>query len=133
MKYIINEKDIKGNELPGRLLRWMISPEMNLTKNFSMNIVSIKPGDTVKPAHSHKGVEEVIFISRGNGKAYIDGDVYEISEGTVVLFKPGVIHMLKNDGFEDLKVVCLFIPSATLDDYTYFENIEFPLSQSLNT
>lgn len=131
MKYVVYENNVEVNELPGRSLRWMITPEMKLTKNFSMNIVSIKPGDTVKPAHSHPKVEEVIYVSRGHGKAYIDGLVHEICEGTVVLFKPGMIHMLRNDGLEEMKVVCIFIPSATLnDDYTFYEDIDFPITEN---
>jgi len=89
-------------------------------------VVNIKPGNTVKPAHSHKNNEELVYIVSGSGKAYIDGKVYEISAGSAVLFSPGSIHMLRNSGDTDMKVACFFTPPATLNDYSFHEEIEFP-------
>lgn len=129
MKNIIHENNVEAKELPGRVLRWLVTPEMNITDNFSMNVVVIKPGNTVKPAHAHPKMEEVIYVSSGRGKAYIDGVVHEIHEGTAVLFKPKSIHMLRNDGNEEMKVICIFTPPATLDDYTFYEDIEFPVTK----
>jgi quercetin dioxygenase-like cupin family protein len=126
MKYIINEDNIEAKDLPGRSLKWLISPEMNLTGSLSMNTVVIKPGNTVKPAHSHPEMEEVIYITSGEGKVYIDGTVYEIRQGSVVLFKSGSIHMVRNSGSEDMKIMCVFVPPATMEDYAYYEDMEFP-------
>jgi quercetin dioxygenase-like cupin family protein len=131
MKYIIHEEQVKAVELPGRSLRWLVTPEMNLSEHFSMNTVAIKPGDTVKPAHAHPKTEEVIYVAGGKGKAYIDGKVYELNEGTTVIFKPGMVHMLTNDGDQVMKVVCFFTPPATLADYTFYEEIEFPFTENL--
>ena len=126
MNYIIYEDQIEAKDLPGRSLKWLITPEMNLSDNFSMNMVVIKPGNTVKPAHSHPEMEELIYITSGKGKIFIDHSVYETRQGTAVLFKPGSIHMVRNDGNEDMKIICIFIPPATMKDYTYYEDIEFP-------
>jgi quercetin dioxygenase-like cupin family protein len=126
MKYIIDESHIEAKDLPGRSLKWLITNEMGLTDSLSLNTVVIKPGNTVKPAHAHPKMEEIIYITNGNGKVYMDGEVHEISEGTVVVFKPGIIHMVRNSGPVDMKVVCIFIPPATLDDYVYYDDIEFP-------
>jgi quercetin dioxygenase-like cupin family protein len=126
MKYIINEDNVEVKDLPGRSLRWLITPEMKLTDNFSVNVVVINPGNTVKPAHAHTNKEELIYITSGKGKVFIDGSVYEIRQGTSVLFKPGSVHMVRNDGEEDMKIVCVFSPPATLDDYVFYEDVEFP-------
>ncbi len=126
MKNIIYEERIKKEELPGRSLKWLITPDMNVSLKFSLNTVVIKPGNTVKPAHAHPEMEELIYVTSGNGKVYIDGNVREIRKGTAVLFEPGSIHMVRNDGKKDIKLICVFIPPATMDDYRYFEDIEFP-------
>ena len=126
MKTIVYEDQIEAQKLPGRDLRWLFTPEMKVTENFSMNVVVIKPGNTVKPAHEHPDLEEVIYITSGEGSVYIDGEVYEIRAGTAVLFKAKSIHMVRNSGTEDMKVVCFFVPPATLDNYTFHENVEFP-------
>jgi uncharacterized cupin superfamily protein len=126
MSYVINEKDIETIALPGRDLKWLVTPEMNQSDQLAFNVVNIKSGNTVKPAHSHKNHEELVYILSGSGKAYIDGTVYAIEAGTAILFSAGSIHMLRNSGDVDMKVACFFTPSATLKDYTFHEEVEFP-------
>jgi uncharacterized cupin superfamily protein len=126
MSYVINENDVEAQELPGRSLKWLYTPEMKQAEGFTFNVVVIEPGNTVKPAHSHKNNEELIYIVSGAGEAYIDGKVCEVSAGSAVLFSKGSVHMLRNSGSEDMKVACFFTPAATLDDYSFHEEIEFP-------
>jgi quercetin dioxygenase-like cupin family protein len=126
MSYVINENDVEAKELPGRSLKWLYTPEMKQAEGLSFNVVIIEPGNTVKPAHSHKNHEELIYIVSGAGEAYIDGEVSEVSAGSAVLFSKGSVHMLRNSGSEDMKVACFFTPAATLDDYSFHEEIEFP-------
>jgi quercetin dioxygenase-like cupin family protein len=126
MSYVINENDVEAKELPGRSLKWLVTPEMKQAEGLTFNVVIIEPGNTVKPAHSHKNHEELIYIVSGAGKAYIDGNVYDVSAGSAVLFSKGSVHMLRNSGSEDMKVACFFTPAATLDDYSFHEEIEFP-------
>lgn len=126
MKNIVYENQIEVQHLPGRDLRWLFTPEQNVSEAFSMNVVVIKPGCTVTPAHSHPLKEEVIYVVGGSGKAYIDGNAYEINTGTAVLFPKKSVHMLRNTGSEDMKVVCFFTPQATLADYEFHEQVVFP-------
>lgn len=126
MKNIIYENQIEVQHLPGRDLRWLFTPEQNASEAFSMNVVVIKPGCTVTPAHSHPLKEEVIYVVDGSGRAYIDGSVYEIHTGTAVLFPKKSVHMLRNTGSADMKVVCFFTPQATLADYEFHEQVVFP-------
>jgi uncharacterized cupin superfamily protein len=126
MSYVINEKDIETIALPGRDLKWLVTPDMNQSDKLAFNVVNIKSGNTVKPAHSHKNHEELVYILSGSGKAFIDGNVYAIEAGTAILFSAGSVHMLRNSGDVDMKVACFFTPSATLKDYTFHPEIEFP-------
>jgi quercetin dioxygenase-like cupin family protein len=126
MSYIVNENEVEAKELPGRSLKWLFTPEMKQAVGLTFNVVTIKAGNTVKPAHSHKNNEELVYIVSGSGKAYIDGKVFEVGAGSAVLFSPGSIHMLRNSGDTDMKVACFFTPPATLSDYSFHEEIEFP-------
>ncbi len=126
MSKVVYEDMIEAKELPGRSLRWLFTPEMKQSEKFTMNVVNIKPGSTVKPAHSHPANEEVIYIAGGSGDAYIDGKVYPVRTGTAVLFSEGSVHMLRNTGTTDMKVVCFFTPPATLEHYAFHEGTEFP-------
>ena len=126
MSYVINENDVEAQDLPGRSLKWLYTPEMKQAEGFTFNVVTLDPGNTVKPAHSHKNHEELIYIVSGAGEVCIDGEVSEVSAGSAVLFSKGSVHMLRNSGSEDMKVACFFTPPATLDDYSFHEEIEFP-------
>ena len=125
-KNIVYEELVEMKALPGRDLRWLFTPENGVSESFSFNVVVIKPGNTVKPAHSHPNHEELIYVVSGEGKACIDGEVYPIHSGTAVLFPKKSIHMLRNSGNVDMKVACFFMPQATMADYTFHEEVIFP-------
>ncbi|MDB5248800.1 MAG: Cupin 2, conserved barrel domain protein, partial [Segetibacter sp.] len=42
------------------------------------------------------------------------------------LFEQGKIHMLKNTGDIEMKVICFFAPATNIDNYKTFEDITFP-------
>lgn len=126
MKNIVYEENLTVNHLSGRDLRWYFTPDMKLSESFSMNVVEIKPGCTVSPAHSHPEKEELIYVVCGEGSAYVDGEVYPVHSGTAVLFRRGSVHMLRNVGDTVMKVVCFFTPEATMEDYRYHEEASFP-------
>ena len=56
----------------------------------------------------------------------IDGEVGVVREGTAVLFEQGKIHMLRNTGDEEMKVICFFAPATGVENYKMYEEIEFP-------
>jgi quercetin dioxygenase-like cupin family protein len=122
----LHENDVEGLDLPGRNLRWLVNAELLGAKHLSACVIKVAPGETVRPAHSHPNGEEVIYIVAGSGRVMIEGEVSAVREGSVVLFPQGKVHMLQNNGQTEMKVVCFFAPATNLDNYKFFENIEFP-------
>ena len=122
----LHENDVEGLDLPGRNLRWLVNAELLGAKHLSACVIKVAPGETVRPAHSHPNGEEVIYIIAGSGRVMIEGEVAPVREGSVVLFPQGKVHMLQNNGQTEMKVVCFFAPATNLDNYKFFENIEFP-------
>jgi len=122
----LHENDVEGLDLPGRNLRWLVNAELLGAKHLSACVIKVAPGETVRPAHSHPNGEEVIYIIAGNGRVMIEGEVSAVREGSVVLFPQGKVHMLQNNGQTEMKVVCFFAPATNLDNYKFFENVEFP-------
>jgi quercetin dioxygenase-like cupin family protein len=122
----LHEDDVEGLDLPGRTLRWLVNAELLGAKHLSACVINVAPGETVRPAHSHPNGEEVIYIVAGSGRAMIEGEVSAVREGSVVLFPQGKVHMLQNNGQTEMKVVCFFAPATNLDNYRFFENVEFP-------
>ncbi len=123
---IIHENDVPEVQHPGRFMRWLVSEESMKANNLSVCVIRVMPGETVRPAHSHPKSEELIYIMSGNGKVMIEGEVGEVKTGSAILFEQGKVHMLKNTGEVEMKVICFFAPATSLDNYKMFEDISFP-------
>jgi quercetin dioxygenase-like cupin family protein len=123
---IVDEMSISALDLPGRQLRWLMTEEITGARHCSMCMILVAPGETVRPAHSHPHGEEIIYIVHGTGKVMIEGVVEPVKPGSAILFPQGQVHMLRNTGTEEMKVVCFFAPSTNLDNYKLFYDVQFP-------
>jgi quercetin dioxygenase-like cupin family protein len=123
---IVDEDSIQALDLPGRQLRWLMTEENVNAQHCSMCMILVAPGETVRPAHSHPNGEEIIYIVRGSGKVMIEGVVEPVRQGSAVLFPQGKVHMLCNTGTEEMKIVCFFAPATNLDNYKFFDDVQFP-------
>lgn len=123
---LVHENDVDELALPGRHLRWLVNGERLQAKHCSVCVIRVAPGETVRPAHSHPHGEEVIYIIRGSGRVLVEGSVEAVKAGSAVLFPQGAVHMLQNTGSEEMKVVCFFAPATNLENYKFFEGVDFP-------
>ena len=123
---IVHEDEINESELPGRSMRWLASGETLGAESLSVCVIRVPAGSTVNPAHSHPQGEEFIYIMSGEGRVLVDGEVGDVRAGTAVLFPRNSVHMLQNNGTQEMKVVCFFAHPAHPDNYDYYESVEFP-------
>jgi quercetin dioxygenase-like cupin family protein len=122
----IHETEVEELDLPGRHLRWIVSPDGVPAAHCSACVIRVAPGERVRPAHSHPHGEEVIYIITGSGRVLVAGDISPVRAGSVVLFPQGAVHMLHNTGTEEMKVVCFFAPSTGLQNYVMHDGVDFP-------
>lgn len=122
---IVHESDIAALDLPGRMLRWVVTKETTGAEHCSVAMIEVQAGQKVRPAHSHPHGEEVIYLVSGSGRVWIDGEIGEVRTGSMVLFPQGKPHMLQNTSDEVMKVVCFFAPATSLDNYQMFEGLGF--------
>ncbi|WP_439583599.1 cupin domain-containing protein [Dyadobacter bucti] len=123
---IINEDEVPEVAHPGRFMRWLVNEDSLKAKNLSVCVIRVMPGEAVRPAHSHPNSEELIYIITGSGKVMIENEVGPVRAGSAVLFEQGKVHILKNTGDVEMKVVCFFAPATNLDNYKIFEDVTFP-------
>jgi len=123
---IIHESEVPEVEHPGRFMRWLVNEDSLRAKNLSVCVIRVLPGEAVRPAHSHPNSEELIYIITGSGKVMIENEVGPVKAGSAILFEQGKIHILKNTGEVEMKVICFFAPATNIDNYKIFENINFP-------
>lgn len=98
-----NNDSVKG--VTGRVVIGK-SDEAN---NFCMRVFTVEPGGFT-PRHSHEWEHE-IFVHRGIGKVYQNGEWLEVTSGTVVFIPGHEEHQFMNGGGEDFVFICL-IPSG---------------------
>lgn len=123
---ILHETEVTEEQQPGRYMRWLADEDSLPAENMSVCVIRVLPGEAVRPAHSHPRSEELIYIITGTGKVMIENQVGDVRAGSAILFEEGKIHMLKNTGDVEMKVICFFAPATDMDNYRMFEDITFP-------
>jgi mannose-6-phosphate isomerase-like protein (cupin superfamily) len=123
---IIHETEVPEVEHPGRFMRWLANEDSLRAKNLSACVIRVMPGETVRPAHSHPNSEELIYIIMGAGQVMVECEVGDVRAGSAILFEQGKVHMLRNTGTMEMKVICFFAPATNVDNYRIFDQISFP-------
>lgn len=84
-------------------------------KHSQLVLMSLKPMEEIG-TETHPDNDQFFRIEAGEGKAIIDGNEYEISNGTAVLVPAGAEHNIVNtSGEEDLKLYTIYSPAHHLD------------------
>jgi quercetin dioxygenase-like cupin family protein len=89
--------------------------------NFAMRKFAMQPGGGM-PLHTNS-VEHEQYVLSGHGKVGIDGKVFEVEPGDVVLIPEGVPHWYENAGQDAFEFLCI-IPNkkdviTLLDDNSH--------------
>ena len=120
--HIASLSDVPAQKLPGRELQWLVTPETIGAEKISMAIMDCPPGSTVRPLHSHRDIEEILFILEGEGEAWVDGEVAPFKQGDAVLFPANSKHMVRNTGATSLRTCSIFSPPTSPDSYSLYED-----------
>ena len=104
----------------------MITRDTVGSEMLSGGVLWMKAGAVVKPCHAHADAEEVVYITKGNGKVWIDGELHKVPAGSCAFFPKGSKHMLKNSGRGVLQAIFLYSPPTDPSRYQYYRDIEFP-------
>lgn len=67
----------------------------------------LNPGEGTPFLHSHKQHEELYIIVKGKGEYQVDGEVFPISEGSVIRVAPDGMRALRNNGTEPIVMICV--------------------------
>ena len=121
----VHQSEVARRKLPSRFFRELVSHRELKSKGIALRLVELTPLKKAGPrcAHSHRGMEEVIYVQKGTGKVWVDGKVTPIRAGDAVLIPTGVRHMTINTGRKPLVLLCAF--SAADPENRYREHPEF--------
>ena len=66
-----------------------------------------QPGTETGFLHTHKKNEELYFFLGGKGEFQVDGEVFPVTEGSVVRVAPAGKRSVRNNGSEPLIMLCV--------------------------
>ena len=124
----INQSRVARRKAPSRLIRELVSHRRLQSKGIALRLVEVMPVTRAGPRHphSHRRMEEVIYVQKGSGKAWVDGEVAKIRPGDTVLVPAGLRHMMINTGRRPLVLLCAFSAADPEKRYREHQEISYP-------
>jgi mannose-6-phosphate isomerase-like protein (cupin superfamily) len=68
--------------------------------------------------HAHRRTEEVYLVLQGKGRFYVDGDEFEVAEGSVVRVDPAGQRCIAADAQSALRYLCIQTEAGSLVQFT---------------
>ena len=96
--------------------------ELALTGS-EVSINELPPGVSVPFVHSHKRNEEVYVVVKGKGRFYVDGDEFEVAEGSVIRVDPAGQRCIAADGQSPLRYICIQTEAKSLVQFTESDGV----------
>lgn len=121
-------EDVEPEQAPSREIREVASGAVMGTVETTLRVVELYPAEETEPRHPHKHehMEELLYILAGEGKTWIEGEVFEVEAGDTVFYPPGERHMTVNTGDEPLRLLAFFPHSDIEQDFVLDEGTTFP-------
>ena len=66
--------------------------------------------------HYHPNTEEIYYITAGQGRMRIEGELHEVKMGDAIAIPPGRKHKIWNTGGDTLKLLCCCVPAYEHSD-----------------
>ena len=88
-----------------------------------ISINELPPGASVPFVHSHKRNEEVYIVTKGSGRFNVDGDEFEVTEGSVIRVDPAGQRCITADRQSPIRYVCIQTEAGSLVQFTEADGI----------
>ena len=114
--------DVKNlNEVPvfttkdGSEIRELLAHRNSGIRHQSLAEARLPAGGSTQE-HYHPAAEEIYYITQGQGRIRIEGEVRDVKAGDAVAILPGQKHKLWNTGSEVLRLLCCCSPAYEHSD-----------------
>ena len=94
---------------PGKLF---LKELLTLT-GMEVSVNRMAPGEGIPFKHKHRENEEVYIFIRGRGQFQVDGEVFDVEEGSVVRVAPEGVRAYRNHSSEDLNFIVIQAKAAS--------------------
>lgn len=82
-------------------------------EHMQLVLMNIAPGEDIGEEVHH--LDQFIRVEKGEGNAHLNGHVYPLSDGSIILIPEGTKHNIVNTGEKDLKLYTLYAPPEHKD------------------
>jgi mannose-6-phosphate isomerase-like protein (cupin superfamily) len=93
------------------------------TTSTQVSLNQLPKGVSVPFLHAHKVNEELYIFTGGKGQMQVDGDIFDVEEGTVVRVAPGGLRSWRNTGDTDLFYIVIQAKDGSLSQDTFDDGI----------
>jgi mannose-6-phosphate isomerase-like protein (cupin superfamily) len=100
-----------------KLGRVTLHEELALT-GCEISINELPAGVGVPFVHAHKRNEEVYVILAGKGRFHIDGEEFDVEEGSVVRIDPEGARCITADARDPIRFICIQTDAKSLVQFT---------------
>ena len=90
-------------EIPGKVF---VGQALQTTGS-EFSFQTLVPGQDSGFLHTHKTHEELYFILKGEGEYQVDGEVFPVTEGSIIRVAPEGKRALKNTGKDEMLMLCI--------------------------
>ena len=91
--------------------------------SMQVSLNRLPAGREVPFKHAHKKNEELYVFVGGKGQMQVDGEIFDVEEGTVVRVAPGGFRTWRNTSDNDLYYICVQARDGSLDGDTFNDGI----------
>ena len=98
--YVLPMGDI---EIPGKVF---VGQALQATGS-ELSFQVLVPNQDSGFLHTHKTHEELYLILKGEGEYQVDGEVFSVSEGSIIRVAPDGKRALKNTGKDEMLMLCI--------------------------
>lgn len=110
-KSTIHVNEVETLNKHGAQVKVFASPLTVGTSKLIMGSAVLRPQEEIYE-HVHDYGEEIVYVTHGFGKAYLDGKLIDISAGKVFIARQGVRHKIFNHADVDLRLIFACAPLA---------------------
>lgn len=98
--YVLPMGDI---EIPGKVF---VGQALQATGS-ELSFQVLVPNQDSGFLHTHKTHEELYLILKGEGEYQVDGEIFSVSEGSIIRVAPNGKRALKNTGKDEMLLLCI--------------------------
>ena len=105
-----NLLNMSKDPIPGKLF---LKDKLGLT-GMEVSLNQLPEGGSVPFYHAHRENEELYLFISGRGQFSVDGQIFEVKEGTTIRVAPEGERTLRNNGAGDLLFIVIQVQAGSL-------------------